>query len=182
MNENEIKNRMNNSLEVFKSNISGIRAGRASPEILANINIEAYGDHMPLNQLASISSIDSTTLSVQVWDSNFVDNIDKAIRSSELNLNPIKDGNSLKVPFPQLSEERRKEYVKLCSNYLEQAKISLRNIRRDENDKIKKLEKSGDISEDEMHGNQDSIQKILDQFIKNLDDIFEKKQKEILSI
>jgi len=150
MDEKQINQRMDTASEVFIDNLTGIRVGRASPKMLENIMVNAYGSVLPVSQVASISSIDAMTLSVQVWDGSHAESVDKAIRNSELNLNPIKDGNVLRIPFPKLSQERRMEYVKLCSNYLEQSKIALRNIRRDEIEKLKKDEKSSDISKDEL--------------------------------
>ncbi|MBL6785197.1 MAG: ribosome recycling factor [Rickettsiales bacterium] len=182
MDEKQIKQRMEKASNVFVENLAGVRVGRASPKMLESIMVNAYGSEMPVNQVASISSIDAVTLSVQVWDGSHTDAVDKAIRNSDLNLNPIKDGNLLRIPFPKLSQERRVEYVKLCSNYLEQSKIALRNIRRDEIERYKKQEKDGDISKDDFFSNQDSIQKILDSYIENLDGLFEKKKEEIMSV
>ncbi|MDA0902570.1 MAG: ribosome recycling factor [Proteobacteria bacterium] len=182
MDEKNIKSRMDTATSVFVEHLAGVRVGRASPKILESIMVNAYGSEMPVNQLASISSIDAVTLSVQVWDSSHTDSVDKAIRNSDLNLNPIKDGNILKIPFPKLSQERRQEYVKICANYLEQSKIALRNIRRDEIEKLKKDEKSGVISKDDLFVNQDQVQKILDDYISNIDKLFEKKKEDIMSV
>ena len=182
MDEKNIKSRMDTAANVFVENLAGVRVGRASPKMLETIMVNAYGSEMPVSQLASISSIDAVTLSIQVWDGNHADAVDKAIRNSDLNLNPIKEGNVLKVPFPKLSQERRQEYVKLCSNYLEQSKIALRNIRRDEIEKLKKDEKAGNISKDDLFTFQDNIQNILDDYITNIDNLFDKKKDEIMSV
>ncbi|MBT4922565.1 MAG: ribosome recycling factor [Rickettsiales bacterium] len=182
MDGKQIKQRMDTSSEVFLDNLTGVRVGRASPRIIEGIMVNAYGSEVPINQVSSISSIDAVTLSVQVWDTNHADAVDKAIRSSDLNLNPVKEGNVLRIPFPKLSQERRVEYVKLCSNYLEQSKVALRNIRRDEIEKLKKLEKAGDISKDDLFSDQEAVQKMLDEYISDHDKFFEKKKDEIMSV
>lgn len=178
----KVKERMISSLESYKKNLSGVRAGRASPDLLNSIRVEAYGSPMPLAQLATVSVQDASMITVQVWDKTVGDKTLKAIQSSDLGVNPIKDGDIIRVPLPKLSEERRKELVKLCANHAEQAKVAVRNIRRDEIDEVKKLNKSSDISEDEMHQKVADIQKVTDDFSKEIDELLSTKQLEIMKV
>jgi len=178
----DTKQKMNKSLDAYKNNIASIRAGRATPELLNQVKVEAYNDLSPINQVATISAQDSTMLLVQVWDKNNVSAVEKAIMTSNLGLNPSTDGNIVRVPLPKLSEERRIELSKVCANYAEQAKISVRNIRRDVIEKSKKDQKDGSISEDDMHGAMSDIQKVTDDFIKQIDEILVSKKTEIMSV
>jgi ribosome recycling factor len=177
-----LNQKMEQAISVYKDNLSGIRAGRASPELLNSIKVEVYGDHMPINQLSTVSVKDSSMLSVQIWDKANVAAIEKAIRQSDLGLNPLTEGNLLKIPLPKLSEERRVELTKICGNHAEQAKIAVRNIRRSAIDEVKLQEKNNDISEDEFHGYNDDIQKITDKFISNIEDLLKSKKEEIMSV
>lgn len=182
-NEIEILNqKMESSLTVYNKNIASVRAGRASPELLEHIQVEAYGNLMPLNQLSTVSVQDSNMLTIQVWDKSHVALIEKTISSSDLALNPATDGNLIRIPLPKLSEERRVELTKVCSNYAEQAKISIRNIRRDVIDNLKKQEKNGDFSQDDLHKFMDDIQKITDEFIVKIDDVLNNKKAEIMKV
>lgn len=177
-----IKDRMNSSKEVYHKNLAGVRAGRASPDLLNNMKVDAYGSLMPLSQLATVSVADSNILVVQVWDNALLGVVDKAIQTSDLGLNPLKDGGVIRVPLPKLSEERRRDLVKVCATHAEQVKVAIRNIRRDEIDSIKKSEKAGDISEDDMRHNSVAIQKVTDEFIKEVDSDLDEKQREILKV
>ncbi len=179
---NNITTKMNSSLEAFQRNLSGIRAGRASPSLLDQIKVEVYGSNMPLNQLATVSVQDSTLITVQVWDKGNVGSAEKAIRNSNLNLNPASEGSLIRVPLPKLSEERRAELVKICAEYAEQAKVAIRNIRRDAMDNIKKLQKDSEISEDEQKKYSDDVQQETDQFVKKIDEQLEQKKSEIMAV
>lgn len=180
--KSNVKKRMENSLGNLLSELKGIRAGRATPSFLDNVIVEAYGSDMPLNQVASVSAQDSKLLVVQVWDKQVVKSVEKAINNASLGVNASAEGQLVRVPIPPLSEERRKDLVKLASKYAEQTKIAIRNIRRDGIEEIKKLEKSKDISEDEMHKASDEIQKITDEFIKNVETALSKREQEIMHV
>lgn len=176
-----LEQRMGKSLESYKGHIASIRAGRATPDLLNQIKVEAYNDSMPLNQVATISAQDNSMLLVQLWDKTNLAAAEKAIMTSNLGLNPAIDGDVIRVPLPKLSEERRLELSKVCNNYAEQAKVSIRNIRRDVVDLFKKDQKDGNISEDDMHTSIDKIQKITDNFIKQIDELLQSKKDEIMS-
>ena len=182
---NDIKHvadKMQNAVTVFKNHLATVRAGRPSPDLLNNLKINVYGQAMPLNQLASVTVSDNSLMLVQVWDKSNLEVIDITIRTSDLGLNPVSDGAILKIALPKLSEERRHELVKLCSNYTEQAKIAIRNIRRDEIDKIRKSEKNSEISEDDMHRLSDLIQKETDSVITMIEQLFNDKKADIIKV
>lgn len=178
----DMRPRMDKSIEAFRNELSGLRTGRASTELLHPVTVDAYGAKMPLNQVASINIADTRLLSVQVWDGGLVDSVEKAIRDSGLGLNPQTEGNVIRIALPELTEERRQELVKLARKYGENAKVSLRNVRRDVLDDVKKLEKDGEISEDDQRRAADQIQKVTDEFTANVDEILEEKEKDILSV
>lgn len=173
--------RMDKALDALKRELQSYRAGKASPALLDRIQVEYYGAMTPVNQLANINTPDARTLMIQPWDRSSVSAIEKAILKSDLGLNPSNDGNSIRIIIPALTEERRAELVKLTKKAGEEAKVAIRNIRRDANDGIKKLEKSG-ISEDESRGHQDDIQKFTDKFITEVDKILAAKEKEIMEV
>ena len=177
-----LKQKIDNSLNSFKHNLSSIRAGRASASFLDQIKVDVYGSFMPINQIANVNVQDSSMLNVQVWDRNNVAAVEKAIRISDLGLNPSAEGDSIRVPIPKLSEERRLELVKICANYTEQSKISVRNIRRDILDGLKKEQKNSEISEDELKSYSNDVQKIVDESVKSIDALFLDKKEEILSV
>ena len=185
-NFNEIKNdlntKMTKAVDVFKKDLSGLRTGRASINLLDNIMVMAYGAPTPINQVASLSTPDARTISVSVWDKSVAPAVEKAIRDSDLGLNPASDGTLIRITLPTLTEERRKELVKVANNYCEQAKVSIRNIRRDGMDGVKALEKDKLISEDERKTSEDEIQKLTDKFIGEIDEHLKTKQSEIMSI
>ena len=174
--------KMQKSMLALEHDLTGIRAGRASANILDPVMVEVYGSRMPLNQVATVSVPESRTLSVQVWDKGNVKAVEKAIADASLGLNPSADGQIIRINIPSLTEERRKELVKLAHKYGENAKISIRNIRREALDNIKKLEKDGEISEDELHSFNDKIQNVTDKFISNIDDKVAKKEAEITHV
>ena len=179
---NQFKGKMELSLEAFSRELSGIRAGRASTALLEPIKVEAYGSLMPMNQVGTISSPDPRMLVVTVWDKGLVKSVEKAIRESGINLNPSTDGQTVRVPIPPLSNERRQELAKLAAKYAEDAKVAVRNIRRDAMNFVKQLEKNDEISEDEMHKLSDSVQELTDEFAKKIDALSAAKQKDIMQI
>lgn len=179
---NELKRRMDGALKTLQHDFAGLRTGRASASMLDPIMVDAYGSMMPLNQVANVNAPEPRMLTVQVWDKSMVKAVEKAIRESDLGLNPAADGQSIRVPVPELSQERRKELSKVAGKYAENTKIAIRNVRRDGMDEIKKQEKKGDISEDDQRRMSDEIQKITDQFIQKVDELLATKEKDIMSV
>ena len=173
---------MNQTIEHLQHELSGIRTGKANPALLDSIRVEYYGQKVPLNQVASVAAPDPQLITIQPWDKGVITDIEKAIMASELGLNPQNDGTLIRLPIPQLTEERRKDLVKVVKRLGEDAKVSLRNIRRSANDDIKDMEKKHDIGEDEMHSNQDEIQKLTNKFVEDIDKVINAKEKEILEI
>ena len=180
--ENDLKRRMEGALDALKREFVGLRTGRASTSLLENIQVDAYGSAMPLNQVASVSVPEPRLLTVQVWDNGNVKATEKAIQDAELGLNPQTEGNLIRVPIPELSEERREEMAKVAAKYAEQGRIAVRNVRRDGMDSLKKLEKDRDISQDEQHARGDDIQKMTDAYIKQVDELLETKEQEIMQV
>jgi len=176
----EAEVRMKKSVDNIQQEMAVIRTGRATPALLDPIKVEYYGSNVPLRQVASIGAPDARLLVVQVFDRNAVANVDKAIRSAELGLNPLVDGNLLRVPIPQLTEERRRDLVKYLHKIAEEGRVAIRNIRRDANDMAKDLEKEHEISEDDSHKGQDEVQKLTDKYIKQIDELVKRKEKDIL--
>ena len=177
---NSINVRMAKSLDSFKKDLSGLRVGRASSSMLDPINVNAYGSVLPLSQVGTVSVPEARMLTVSIWDNSLISFAEKAIRESALGLNPMIEGNMIRIAVPPLSEDRRVEIVKVASKYAENAKISIRNIRRELIEDIRKLQKNGDISEDQKHGDELKIQDIIDLNIKHIDEILSVKEKEIL--
>ena len=180
-NKADLERRMHGAVESLKGDLGGLRTGRASTSLLDPVTVEVYGAHMPLNQIATVSSPEPRMLSVQVWDKSNVGPVDKAIRSAGLGLNPIVDGQTLRLPIPDLTEERRKELAKIAGQYAEKAKIAVRNVRRDGNDALKADEKKGEISEDERKRAETEVQKLTDNTIGEIDAAALAKEKEILN-
>lgn len=180
--KSDMKTRMDKSVETLKTEFSGLRAGRAHASLLDGIMIEAYGSMTPLSQVATISVPDARTLSVSVWDRGLAKAVEKAIMETDLGLNPASDGQLIRIPIPPLSEERRKELVKVAGKYLEQAKVAVRNIRRDGMDSVKKLKKDNAISEDDEKRFENEIQKLTDEAVKKVDELFDLKEKDILQV
>ena len=174
--------RMEITLSNFQSEISGLRAGRASINMVDNIIVDAYSSKMPLNQLSNISVPEPRLITVNVWDSQLVDSVVKSISGTDLGLNPQVEGTMIRLPIPELSEERRKEMVRVVGKFAESSKVAVRNIRRDTIEIIRKNEKSGEISQDQKHMFETQIQKITDEFIVKIDDIFSKKEKDIITL
>ena len=176
----DLERRMHGAVEALKHDLQGLRTGRASVTLLDPVTVEVYGSHMPLNQAATVSVPEPRMISVQVWDKSNVGPIDKAIRSAGLGLNPIVDGQNLRIPIPDLTEERRKELAKLASQYAEKARIAARNVRRDGMDNLKTDEKKGEISEDDRKRRETDVQKLTDSTIAEIDAATASKEKEIL--
>lgn len=176
----DLERRMAGAVEALKQDLSGLRTGRANTALLDPVTVEVYGSHMPLNQLATVSAPEPRMLSVQVWDKSNVGPVDKAIRSAGLGLNPIVDGQNVRLPIPDLTEERRKELAKLAGQYAEKARVAVRNVRRDGMDNLKLDEKKSEISEDERKRHETDVQKLTDATIADLDAVAQSKEKEIL--
>ncbi|RKY84665.1 ribosome recycling factor [candidate division KSB1 bacterium] len=176
----ESEERMEKSIENLRSELAKIRTGKASPALLDGIKINYYGTLTPLKQMASITTPEPRLLVIQPWDKSSMGEIEKAIQKSDLGINPINDGNIIRIPIPALTEERRKDLVKLVKRFGEECKIAIRNIRREANEKLKKLEKESKISEDNCKRSLDNIQELTDDFIKKVDQLLVKKEKDIL--
>jgi len=183
---NEVKDsaikRMDKTIETLKSDFGSLRAGRAHVSLLDGIMVEAYGSMTPLAQVGSVSTPDARTLSVNVWDRSLAKAVEKAIMEADLGLNPSSDGQLIRIPVPPLSEERRKELIKVAGKYAENAKVAIRNIRRDSMDGIKKLKKDNLISEDEEKRFENDVQKLTDDATKKIDDILSQKEKDIMQV
>ena len=178
----DLRKRMESSSQSAKSEISGIRAGRASPGMLDSIKIEAYGQKMSINQIGNITTPDPRTINVEVWDESNIPMVDKSLRESNLGINPIIEGNLIRLPLPQLTEERRDEFLKLIGKIVESAKIAIRNIRRDGIEKVKASEKDKDISQDDSKKFQNDIDNMTSQFIKIIDEAHKQKEEDLKKI
>src|SRR3569832_2788554 len=176
----DLKRRMHGSVEAFRHDLGGLRTGRASTALLDPVHVEVYGSNMPLNQVATVSVPEPRMLTVQVWDRSNVQPVEKSIRSAGLGLNPITDGQLIRLPIPDLTEERRKELAKLVGQYAEKARIAARNVRRDGMDALKQDEKKHEISEDERKRLEAEVQKLTDDTIREIDEASASKEKEIL--
>jgi ribosome recycling factor len=179
---NEVKRRMLGAVQVLKQELAGLRTGRASPGMLDPVQVDAYGTHMPLNQLATISVPEPRLISVQVWDRSMVHAVEKAIAASNLGLTPSTEGQVLRLRIPELNEERRKELVKVAHKYAEAARVAVRHVRRDGLDVLKKLEKDHKISEDDGKRSSEQVQKATDEAITEVDKMLAHKEKEILTV
>lgn len=180
--KNDAKTRMDKTLDSLRADFAGLRAGRAHASLLDGIMVEAYGSLTPISQVGTVNVPDPRTLSVSVWDKSLAKSVEKALRESDLGLNPVSDGALIRIPIPPLSEERRKELVKVAGKYTEQNKVAIRNIRRDALDGIKKLKKDNLISEDEEKRFENEIQKLTDDAIKKIDEMLENKEKDIMQV
>jgi ribosome recycling factor len=180
--KNDLKRRMDAAVEVVRKEFSGLRTGRASTQLLDPVMVEAYGQAMPLNQVGTVGVPEPRMLTVQVWDKGMVKAVEKAIRDAGLGLNPQADGQLVRVPIPSLNEERRKELVKVAHKYAEQARIAIRNLRREGMDALKKFEKDGKISQDEHRQQEKDIQHLTDEAIKHVDETLAHKEKEIMQV
>ena len=182
INLTDYESKMNKSLEVLKREFNGLRTGRASVSLLDSIYIDAYGSSVPLNQVSNISVPESRLITVQVWDETLLTAVESTIRNSDLGLNPMLEGNLIRIPIPELSEERRKELARIASKYSEDCKVSVRNVRREAMEKIKVLEKDKEISKDESFKFSDQVQEITDKLIEKIDMLFIEKEKDILKV
>ncbi|PZP85432.1 MAG: ribosome recycling factor [Azospirillum brasilense] len=178
----EITRKMDSALKSLAHEFGGLRTGRASTNLLDHLQIDAYGSMMPINQVGNVTAPEPRMLSVSVWDKGMVKAVEKAIRESDLGLNPMVDGQTIRVPIPALSEERRKEMVKVAGKYAESAKVAIRNVRRDGMDDAKKQQKDGKISEDDLRKRETEIQKLTDDHVKKVDEMLVAKEKDILSV
>ncbi|MBP7704361.1 MAG: ribosome recycling factor [Caulobacter sp.] len=176
------KNRMDKSVDALKDEFSSLRTGRASASLLDQVMVEAYGSTTPLNQVGSVSVPEPRSISVSVWDRGLVVSVEKAIRNAGLGLNPVVEGQNLRVPIPPLTEERRKDLVKIARGYAEHQKIAVRNVRRDANDDLKKAEKDSVITQDEQKRMEGEIQKFTDEAIKRIDETLKTKEQEIMQV
>lgn len=178
----DVKRRMQVSLSVLKTELGGLRTGRASPSLVEPIQVDAYGSHMPMNQVATVSVPEPRLISIQVWDNSLVKSVEKAIRDSNLGLNPSTEGTTVRVRIPELNQERRQELVKVAHKYAEAARVAVRHLRRDGLDHLKKLQKDGHVSEDEIKRHETDVQKATDQAIADVDQSLGQKEKEIMSV
>jgi ribosome recycling factor len=181
-NLDELKRRMQGAIQVLKTELSGLRTGRASASLVDHVQVDAYGSHMPLNQLATVSVPEPRLLSVQVWDRSMVSAVEKGIHAANLGLTPSTEGQVIRLRIPELNEERRKELVKVAHKYAEAAKVAVRHVRRDGLDVLKKLEKDHELSKDDHERDADLVQKATDQFIAEVDQLLAAKEKEIMTV
>ena len=178
----DLDRRMDGAVTALGHEFAGLRTGRASPTLLDPIQVDAYGGLMPLNQVAGVTVPEPRLLTVTVWDNSVIKAVEKAIRESDLGLNPQTEGNVIRIPIPELNEERRAELSKVAGKYAEQARVAVRNVRRDGMDHLKKAEKDGDISEDDSHRFADEIQKLTDNHVKTIDEALADKEKDIMQV
>ncbi|MBV9827240.1 MAG: ribosome recycling factor [Alphaproteobacteria bacterium] len=178
----DLRRRMDGALDVLRKEFGGLRTGRASASLLEPVVVEAYGNTVPLNQVASVNVPEPRMITVQVWDRGLAKSVDKAIRESGLGLNPQTEGQTIRVPIPELNQERRKELSKVAGKYAEEARIAVRNVRRDGVEESRKLEKNGDLSQDQQRKLQGDIQHLTDDHVKKIDDTLAQKEKEILQV
>ncbi|MFC3072731.1 ribosome recycling factor [Shinella pollutisoli] len=178
----ELKRRMEGAVSAFKNDIASLRTGRASANVLDPVLVEAYGSRVPLNQVANISVPEPRMLSVSVWDKGMVGAVERGIRESNLGLNPIIDGQNLRIPLPELNEERRKSLVKVAHDYAEKAKVAIRHVRRDGMDDLKKAEKDGEIGQDMSRSQSEKVQKMTDETIVEVERLLAEKEKEIMQV
>ena len=178
----ETESKMQNVIGSLKNNLTQVRTGRANASILDGILVDYYGQPTPINQMAAIKTPDAHQLAIEPWDKSQLGAIEKAIAESDLGITPNNDGNAVRLPFPKLTEESRKELVKTCSQYAEEARVAVRNARRDGNNAVSKTVKDDGLSEDEEHRGQDEVQKLTDKYIKEVDQVFADKQTEVMTI
>lgn len=178
----DLKRRMQSAVATLRSEFQGLRTGRASANLVEPVMVDAYGAHMPLNQVATINVPEPRMISIQVWDKGLVVSVDKALRTSSLGINPIVEGTTIRIPIPELNQERRVELTKLAARYAEQARVAVRNVRRDGMDKLKKHEKDHVLSEDEHRSWSDKVQALTDETIKQVDAALAVKDKEIMQV
>lgn len=179
---NDYSRRMYAAIEVLSRELGGLRTGRASINFLDPIKVDAYGSMVPMSQVGTVGAPEARLITIQVWDKGLLKSVEKAVRDSNLGLNPVVDGQLIRIPMPALNEERRQELTKIASKYAEEGRISIRNVRRDGMEHLKKMEKDGEISEDEQHRLNAEAQKITDEHIKKVDELLAQKQKDIMTV
>ncbi|MPQ25818.1 ribosome recycling factor [Bacillus paralicheniformis] len=179
---NETKERMEKAIGAYQRELASVRAGRANPSLLDKVTVEYYGAQTPLNQIASITVPEARMLLITPYDKTALGDIEKAIQKADLGVTPSNDGNIIRITIPPLTEERRKELAKLVKKYSEDAKVAVRNIRRDANDDLKKLEKNGEMTEDELRSSTEDVQKLTDEYVSKIDEITKDKEKEIMEV
>jgi len=179
---NETKERMEKAIGAYQRELATVRAGRANPSLLDKVTVEYYGAQTPLNQIASITAPEARMLVITPYDKTALGDIEKAIQKADLGVTPSNDGNIIRITIPPLTEERRKELAKLVKKYSEDAKVAVRNIRRDANDDLKKLEKNGEMTEDELRSSTEDVQKLTDEYVSKIDEITKDKEKEIMEV
>lgn len=179
---NELERKMKKTIESYENELSGVRAGRANPQVLDKLTVDYYGTETPIKQVASISVPEARLLVIQPWDISLIKPIEKVLLKSDLGITPSNDGKVIRLPFPALTEDRRKELVKVVKGYSENAKVSIRNLRRESLEKLKKMLKDKEISEDELAQAEENVQKVLDKFTKEIEEITKKKEKELMEI
>lgn len=178
----DARNRMDKTLETLRAELAKVRTGKATTALLDGIKVDYYGNMTPLNQVGNLTVLDAHTLSITPWDKSMVPVIEKAILEANLGFNPVSDGTNIKIPVPPLTEERRKDFVKIVKKFGEDAKIAIRNVRRDANEHLKKEQKDKKMSEDELKIAEEEVQKLTDQHIKMIDDLLKHKEKEIMEV
>ncbi len=178
----DLERRMEGAIGSLQSELQGLRTGRASMNLLDTVQVPAYGSTVPMNQVGSVSVMDARMLAVNIWDKSLVGAADRAIRDAGLGLNPVVDGQNLRIPIPPLNEERRLELTKVAGKYAESARVAVRNVRRDGMDALKKMEKDGDISEDQSRSSSDEVQKLTDTYVKKVDEVLKAKEAEIMQV
>jgi ribosome recycling factor len=176
------RQRMDGAIEALRREFAGVRTGKASPALLDTIRVEAYGSLVPLNQVGTVSAPEARMLTVQPWDKGLMKATEKALRESDLGLNPSNDGQIIRIPIPPLTEERRKEYVKLLHKLTEEARVAVRNVRRDANDEVKHRQKDEGLSEDDVRREQTDVQKLTDQYIAKIEELMKHKEAEIMEV
>jgi ribosome recycling factor len=176
------RQRMDGAIEALRREFAGVRTGKASPALLDTIRVEAYGSMVPLNQVGTVSAPEARMLTVQPWDKSLMKATEKALRESDLGLNPSNDGQIIRIPIPPLTEERRKEYVKLLHKLTEEARVAVRNVRRDANDEVKSRQKDEGLSEDDVRREQAEVQKLTDQYIARIEELMKHKEAEIMEV
>ncbi|MDI6026125.1 ribosome recycling factor [Corticibacterium sp. UT-5YL-CI-8] len=178
----DLQRRMDGAINAFKTDLASLRTGRASSNLLDAVTVQAYGSAMPINQVANVSVPEPRMISVSVWDKSMVSAVDRAIRESNLGFNPIVDGTTLRIPLPELNEQRRKELVKIAHTYAENARVAVRHVRRDGMDALKKAEKDGELSQDDQRVQSDRVQKLTDETITAIDGLLAGKETEIMQV
>ncbi|WP_040980165.1 ribosome recycling factor [Oceanobacillus jeddahense] len=178
----DTKEKMNQAVQAFSRNLASVRAGRANPSLLDTVNVDYYGASTPLNQLAQVGAPEARLLTVTPYDKSAIGDIDKAIQKADLGLSPSNDGNIIRINIPALTQERRKDLVKVVGKYAEEARVQIRNLRRQANDQLKKAEKNGDMTEDDLRAFQDDVQQATDGYIKQVEDLAKTKENEIMEV